>query len=559
MKCSDHIFHKEQKMIGEHLQTTVLDHHGLVAAQCQEIKLAQRINDRLGAKDPRRIVSPGTAVVAMILNGLGFTNRRLYLTHQFFESKPVEKLLGPGINASHLNDDALGDALDEIASYGASRLFGEIAFEIGLESNLLSRQQHVDTTSFSLHGRYEVDDTAEVIEVTRGYSKAHRPDLKQVILSLVVNGKACLPVWMDPCDGNASDKTTLPETIEHVEKFCAQLDCEKRFKWVADSGLYSSGKLLKQNDYLWLSRVPETIKEAKILVAKASEEITNGYKIAPFHSSFGDIEQRWILVFSEQAFEREKKTVEKKLNTQEEELNKKLWHLGVHPFGCEQDALLEIKKLKKAYPCFLITHEIEFIEKYTKPGRPQAGDTKTLAGYRLKAKAVRDEELIHKMLHSKGRFILATNDLDTANYPDERLLEEYKEQQKVEGGFRFLKDPWFMVDSVFLKSPKRIEALMMVMTLCLLIYNLTQYQLRERLKIQNETLPNQLGKPVQNPTLRWIFQLMEGIAVVQLCDEAYHVLHEAVSNLNPVRQKIIRLLGPRACDIYQISFEISGM
>ena len=116
-----------------------------------------------------------------------------------------------------------------------------------------------------------------------------------------------------------------------------------------------------------------------------------------------------------------------------------------------------------------------------------------------------------------------------------------------------------MVDSVFLKSPKRIEALMMVMTLCLLIYNLTQYQLRERLKIQNETLPNQLGKPVQNPTLRWIFQLMEGIAVVQLCDEAYHVLHEAVSNLNPVRQKIIRLLGPRACDIYQISFEISGM
>lgn len=80
-----------------------------------------------------------------------------------------------------------------------------------------------------------------------------------------------------------------------------------------------------------------------LFIGKIIETKGNGYKIAPFHSSFGDIEQRWILVFSEQAFDREKKTVEKKLNAQEKKLNKKLWHLGVHPFGCEQDALLEIK------------------------------------------------------------------------------------------------------------------------------------------------------------------------------------------------------------------------
>jgi transposase len=54
----------------------------------------------------------------MILNGLGFTGRRLYLTPQFFEGKPLERLLGEGILAKHLNDDALGDALDAIAAYG---------------------------------------------------------------------------------------------------------------------------------------------------------------------------------------------------------------------------------------------------------------------------------------------------------------------------------------------------------------------------------------------------------------------------------------------------------
>ncbi len=118
------------------------------------------------------------------------------------------------------------------------------------------------------------------------------------------------------------------------------------------------------------------------------------------------------------------------------------------------------------------------------------------------------------LLNSKGRFILATNDMDSKNYTDQQMLEKYKDQQKVEGGFRFLKDPWFMVDSVFLKSPKRIESPMMVMTFCLMVYNISQYILRNKLKQQNDALPNQLKKQVQNPTMRWIFQLMEGIGVV---------------------------------------------
>ena len=35
------------------------------------------------------------------------------------------------------------------------------------------------------------------------------------------------------------------------------------------------------------------------------------------------------------------------------------------------------------------------------------------------------------------------------------MLSKYKEKQSVEKGFRFLKDPLFLTDSVFLKSPLR--------------------------------------------------------------------------------------------------------
>jgi transposase len=89
---------------------------------------------------------------------------------------------------------------------------------------------------------------------------------------------------------------------------------------------------------------------------------------------------------------------------------------------------------------------------------------------------------------------------------NEELLKAYKDQQKVERGFRFLKDPMFMASTFFLKSRKRIMALMMVMTLCLLVYAALEHRIREALDINNETLPNQKGKPVSSPTARWVFQ-----------------------------------------------------
>jgi hypothetical protein len=74
-----------------------LDHLGIVAGVCQEIGLASWLD----AQDPgnRQQVSVGTATVAMILNGLGFSNRQLYLVPQFFANKPIEHLLGSGITA----------------------------------------------------------------------------------------------------------------------------------------------------------------------------------------------------------------------------------------------------------------------------------------------------------------------------------------------------------------------------------------------------------------------------------------------------------------------------
>src|ERR1700726_3171835 len=101
------------------------DHLGIVAGVCQEIGLAAWLD----AQDPtnRQNVSVGTATTAMILNGLGFSNRQLYLVPQYFEKKPIEHLLGRGITADMLNDDCLGRTLDWLYAHDPTKLFAGIA------------------------------------------------------------------------------------------------------------------------------------------------------------------------------------------------------------------------------------------------------------------------------------------------------------------------------------------------------------------------------------------------------------------------------------------------
>ncbi|KAG0323184.1 hypothetical protein BGZ97_012342 [Linnemannia gamsii] len=356
---------------------------------------------------------------------------------------------------------------------------------------------------------------------------------------------------------SASDKTVLPQTIERINAFRQEIDDTRTLRWVADSALYTTQNLKKMAHTLWVSRVPETIQEAKELVSQPAQAIAwhtqeDGYRYAPFDSDYAGIQQRWLLVFSEQAYKREAQTFQKRLAKQEDTLQKQMKQFSAELFACEADALKAFKREQKAHPFFILSSSMVPVEKHAKIGRPKKGEAKSCWGYQVHVQIRRNDEAIEQQLQTKGRFILATNDHDKQAYHDERLLADYKAQQTVENGFRFLKNPNFMADALFLKSPKRIGALMMVMTLCLMVYNLAQFQVRAQLQACADTLPNQLGKPTCTPTLRWIFQLMEGVALVRLFDHERTLIHEAISNLHELRIKIVRLFGQTACKIYQI-------
>ena len=90
--------------------------------------------------------------------------------------------------------------------------------------------------------------------------------------------------------------------------------------------------------------------------------------------------------------------------------------------------------------------------------------------FKVQAKLELDASVIACITKASGRFILATNVLDAAQLNPDEMIVKHKEQQAAERGFGFLKGPLFFTDSVFLKSPERIEALTLVMGLCLLVY-----------------------------------------------------------------------------------------
>jgi transposase len=515
-----------------------LDHLGIVAGLIDEIGLVELLNQRLGI-DPREKVSTGVIVKAMLLNGLGFVSAPLYLFEQFFKGKATEQLLGGGVKPEHLNDDRLGHVLDELYEAGLSDLFLEISLQATRRFGVKLETAHLDSTSFHLDGQYE--QTAEnsapgVVQITYGYSRDHRPDLKQFMMNLICVGDGDIPVLMEIASGNQSDKARFAGLLQDFrQQWTFEGLC------VADGALYSSDNLNAMTGLRWLTRVPLNIKEAATLVGSAvalQPSALKGYTLSELSSAYGGVQQRWFLIESEQRRKSDLKQLAKKMEQHQHQSQQDLRVLCAQDFACSADAMSAAQTLSKK----MTWHELsalQIVEKphYDKAGKPKRADVPKRMSYRVTGAVIPVDREISAQRIRCGRFILATNVLDPEQLSAHEALREYKAQQGVERGFRFLKDPLFFASSVFLKSPKRIAALGLIMALCLLVYNLGQRQLREALAQEGKTIPDQLGKPTASPTLRWVFQCFMAVHLVVLQGA------QQVVNLTDARQHILQFFS----------------
>ncbi len=537
----------------EGLETQNLDHLGLVAALMKKMRLEEVIDSVIPKISNNAGISHGKVVCALILNGLGFIERRLYMVSRFFENKPIERLVGEGIKASDLNDDQIGMTLDALYNFGLTELFFYIWMELAINFKLFNPFRHLDSTTFTVHGKYHENENEIVI--THGHSKDHRPDLKQITLNMGVTGKGGLPFWMEVLPGNSSDTVSFHETIKKFETFRNELGSKDFPIWVADAALYTAKRLLQKDiNFLWITRVPERIKEARKILEVDSNKldwtpIKEGHSYCSYKSNYCEIEQRWIMVFSEEAYQREIATFERNIEKEEDLLWKRIKELDKEIFFTTDEAEKNYKKLLKSLKYYSFSSkEIETVYEKIKGKTASGKQKRKIKGYKLKLIICRDASAIRKRRNTKGRYIVATNFLDSDIFSDKSVIQEYKNQGKVERGFRFLKDPSFLISDVYLKKTSRVQALVFIMALSLLVFNFGQYWIRKKLVENKKKIPNQINKPINNPTLKWIFQLMSGITFVKvkLGDQVF----QKITNVNDVHKTVLECIGHEALKMY---------
>lgn len=530
-----------------------IDHLGIVAGLIDEIGIVETINSKLGI-DPREKITAGILVKAILINGLGFVSRPLYLFNQFFDDKGIKILLGEEVESNYINDDKIGRVMDKLYKYGLNNLFIEIGLSVIKKFKIDTKYSHLDATSFHLHGEYKSEEMNEKEEeeeitrerpiiITKGYSRDHRPDLKQCVLDLITSSDGDIPLLMRAGDGNEADKAVFGKILVEFKK---QINFDSIM--VCDSGLYSQENLKLIEHLKWISRVPMTIKKAQELVQSVEIEEINPeeikrrldlnldrYKWKEEIVTYGGIKQNWIIVESQKRKKSDLEKLDKKLKKEKEQVEKLLKSLKKEDFETAEQARYKLKGINKKLKLFEIK-EVQLIESKSK-------DNKTI--YKMSGVGYEKLEEIEIQRKEAGRFILATNLVGDEKLEPEEILRNYKNQQSCERGFRFLKDPLFFADSFFVENPERIETMLFLMSLCLLVYNLGQRELRNSLKRIKIGIKNQLGKLTLSPTLRWIFQCFQGIHLLILNGV------NQIINLTSERHFILNFL-PSSCQKYYL-------
>lgn len=530
----------KRKVKMDNLNIKDLDHLGIVAGIIDEMGLVEIVDEEVGTH-PQEKLSVGTIVKAMILNCLGCVNAPLYLFSEFFKGKAVEHLLGEGIKAEDLNDDKLGRSLDKIFGVGVTNLFTKIVLKATAIFGIEKSSKHLDSTSISVQGKYkeriedEEDEKTTAIKIKFGYSRDKRPDLKQFMLNMICSGDGGVPLFMQLGDGNESDKKVFPQIIKDCQE-TLQMDSLS----VMDGAFYTAENVSMARSIQWLSRVPLTLKEATETLENTAEEQwqqgeQDGYRWQVRTSEYGGEPQRWLVVESAQRLQSDNQAIAQKIENTDKVVKKEWQTLCGQNFACEADALTQAQLWQKSLTAHQLSQvEVQTIPYYPKGGRPKQGATPLGFHYRLTGQLSLDSSRLEATSKRAGRFILATNVLDSQILSPDQMLAQYKAQQNTERGFRFLKDPFFFASALFLKNPQRIMALMMIMVVSLLVYTLAQRRLRQALALAHQTIPNQKGKPTATPTLRWVFQSflfirwleIDGIkTIVNLTSNHKHILY----------------------------------
>lgn len=509
---------------------------GLILSLCNEIKLVEHINHAVTWDEKQWKVSPGQHILAMIINTL-CGRVPLYRVEKFYEDQDVEGLFGVGRKAEDFNHFALGRALDTFYEAGSKSIFTALTLRNLLNGSAPLQFAHGDTTSKVMYGDYGDKGDPDTLKITEGYSKDKRFDLKQIVMGLVTIGCG-MPLLGNINDGNLDDKTWKGELVDTMAS-ALNPDQIRRLVYVADSAFFTESNvknahikglrfisLISENHKLRKHCIEQILQNSQMtsLGCLSDQKNTSEYHLQEISQDYHGIPLRCSVVYSTHLAKQKKETFARQLQKEQAQLAKASEELSVREFACTKDAQKAWEKFehtyrKSSFPLSSIIESITRPKRRDKRGRPKKNETpETETVYTLKVEITSvPPDIIEEQERRMGYFVLATNHSDASELPADQVLREYKQQSSVELRFKFLKDPMF-VDSLFLKTPERIEALGYVLLIALFIYMTLEERIRTAIKQQNIRLQPVRGWHTSKPTAKQVILMLEHIVTIYWYD-----------------------------------------
>jgi transposase len=531
-------------------------HLPIIKAYADQLGLVGLINHYVPTE---MAVDAGTVVLGLVLDTLSGRSP-LYRLEEFFAHQDTEFLLGQALPPHAFTDDTVGRVLDRLYDFGTMKLFTACAVRAVMQFGLERRYVHFDTTSRSVWGDYQLAEEQDLpFQVTYGYSKDKRPDLKQFVLSTLCVDRA-VPMWGKAEDGNASDKALNTTLLSEIAQLLARYGVQPgAYIYVADSALVTEDNLAALGDTLFITRLPATYSECGRVIGEAvarNQWETVGvlaqtqptkhrpgttYKVAEAVVTLYGKTYRAVVVHSSSQDQRRQKRLECELQESYATLAATVRDIAKQRYFCRADAEAAAQKLRALPSAY---HQVDVVVEECpqygpgRPGRHQPRPIKALT-YRLRPTLrVQAEVILHKSQEA-ACFVLLTNvprQKEMAHSARE-VLQAYKNQHGVEQNFAFLKDP-LIVNSLFLKKPERIEALGLVLLLALLLWRLMERALRVHVETTGSTLVGWDKKETQKPTAFMMLTKFAAVIVVKVGTQ-----RRLAQPLSTVQQHYLTALG----------------
>lgn len=467
----------------------------------------------------------------------------------------------PGFRLEEFTEERLAKSLDDLYAFGLDKIMTAVAVQMIEQFRLKTDFLHFDTTSLSFFGAHEREDFMSMSDgiippprVMFGYSKDHRPDLKQIMFGSLVSSDGGVPLYGKALDGNRSDNEATAEFFQRVRSLVSD---PREVCCVADSKGWCARvlDLIQRERMRLLSRLPRSHRLHRELMdkpwtsprrielpARNQAEKPDFYEILAF-----DVEEtlaierpdadptkpstrdtltvpaRAVRVFSSALLRQKLSTLERTREREARAAQRQIRDWQARAYACADDAKRDADRHcgEAEFITIDLTATVRSVRGPFKRGRGRPRKSPeaelTASHYRIDyGSSAVTAEVSRQRLHESASFILIRTRTTGWQIDDADMITRYKGQYHNEHGFSWLKSGsgYKGINPIFIETPTRIASLCFLYVIGLMVSTLIQRTVRMNLKKWQKGLPYHRNKPSDRITTRFLFELFPKVQVV---------------------------------------------